>query len=229
PIKPAMTHFNTKVTLFLFFLMPLFSLAQPITEYQQFNGRYDFTAIGNTMNENENGSYCDLLEFSSADLNLDPGQNVVAAYLYWAGSGSLLGADLNVEINGTPVSAERTFSASNFTSEEVFYFGAFADVTDLVLAIGNDTYTFSEFVIPSDVLDNYCVGAPGNGTNFGGWSITIVYEDVSLPNNQLTIYDGLQKVFGPDPELDINLPNLNVIAVEDAKVGFLVWEGDLGI
>jgi len=211
------------LTILFFFILPSFSIAQPITEYQQFNGRYDFTAIGNTLNEAENASgYCGILTSSSADLNLLTGQTLIAAYLYWAGSGD---GDFEVVLNGVEITAERTFSAVN---GPVSYFGAFANVTSLVQLTGNGNYTLSELDLTA-IISNYCAGAPGNGTNFGGWSITVVYEDLSLPNNQLTIYDGLQKVFGPDPILNINLTNLNVVDVIGAKVGFLVWEGDAGI
>src|SRR5690606_28563722 len=88
--------------------------AQPIELYNTFFGQYDYTAIGNTMNPVENQlnainpiDYpCQILTSSSANLNLAPGQNIVAAYLYWAGSGT---GDLNVTLNGTPVVAERDF------------------------------------------------------------------------------------------------------------------------
>src|SRR5690554_2934143 len=96
--------------LLLFFLYSYTAFAQPITQYTQFNGPYDFVAIGNTLNEAENNTgYCDILTSSSADLNLDPDHTVIAAYLYWSGSGSLAQADLDVELNGTPFSAERLF------------------------------------------------------------------------------------------------------------------------
>ncbi|WP_158319128.1 hypothetical protein [Aequorivita sinensis] len=46
-----------KLILSLLFLIPLlvFSQQNPIGLFQQFNGRYDFTAIGNTLNAAENG------------------------------------------------------------------------------------------------------------------------------------------------------------------------------
>ncbi|WP_188443385.1 CARDB domain-containing protein, partial [Planktosalinus lacus] len=212
--------------LLLLFFISTVVFSQPITQYEQFNGRYDFTALGNTLNEAENaGGYCDILTSSSADLNLLPGQTVVAAYLYWAGSGD---GDFEVELNGVEINAERTFIEFDGS---VTYFGAFADVTTLVQSTGNGNYTLSELDLTA-VIGDYCQGAtgsPGNGTNFGGWSITIVFEDLALPNNQLTIYDGLQKVFSPDPILNIDLLNLNVVDVIGAKVGFLVWEGDAGL
>ncbi|MFD2433232.1 hypothetical protein ACFSO9_06520 [Mesonia maritima] len=77
----------------LFFLCFLSTIGQDLSLYNQFNGHYDYTAVGNTMNLAENetnipGQPCTILTQSSADLNLLSTQSLIAAYLYWAGSGS---------------------------------------------------------------------------------------------------------------------------------------------
>ena len=72
------------------FLAPVLSLAQAddeIRSFLQFNGNYDFTAIGNTLNPAPNP--CNILTESSADLTLESTQSIVSAHLYWAGSGSI--------------------------------------------------------------------------------------------------------------------------------------------
>ncbi|WP_218841372.1 T9SS type B sorting domain-containing protein [Winogradskyella costae] len=198
----------------------LFSIVQPffaqdVSLYQQFNGRYDYTAIGNTMNITENGSFgpCTILTSSSANLSLNSDQNVVAAYLYWAGSHT---GDFNISLNTIDITAERTFSDA-LDANRVF-FAAFADVTSIILDQGSTNYTVSNFDLTTDI-GPYC----STGTNFGGWAITIIYEDNNLPLNQLNVYDGLQSV--PD-FLDITLDNLNVLDNENAKIGFIAWEGD---
>ena len=193
-------------------------LAQDIALFQQFNGRYDYTAIGNTLNTVENGisTPCAILTSSNADLTLNANQNVIAAYLYWAGSGN---GDLDIALNGIPITADRTFSDALDTTR--VFFAAFADVTDIITAQGNTTYTISDFDLTTTILP-YC----STGTNFGGWAITIIYEDNSLPLNQLNVYDGLQSV--PD-FLSITLDNLNVLDNENAKIGFVAWEGDRSI
>ena len=74
-----------KLLLILALTFPFLALSQqdPISLFQQFNGRYDFTAIGNTLNENENNDgYCGMLSESSATLNLAPNQTLVSAHLY---------------------------------------------------------------------------------------------------------------------------------------------------
>src|SRR5690606_10618053 len=153
---------------------------QTITLYEQFNGRYDFVAIGNTMNLMENnviGAPCNILTSSSADLNLDPDQTVITAYLYWPGSGSLdppyhYPADDEVELNGIPITPDRIFEAIPDPNSQInlHFFGAFKDVTDIVQATGNGTYTLSEFDL-SPIIQTYC----NSTVNFGGWSIIVIY------------------------------------------------------
>ena len=193
--------------------IPLF--AQDVSLFQQFNGRFDYVAIGNTLNTTENGPFgpCVIQTSSSADLNLGVTQNIVAAYLYWAGSGS---GDFDITINGIDISAERTFSDS--LDDQRIFFAAYADVTSIVIDQGNGQYTISNFDL-IDVIAPYCP----TGTNFGGWAITIIFQNDSLPLNQLNVYDGLQSV---PSFLSITLDNLNVLDNEDARIGFVAWEGD---
>ncbi|MCA0132085.1 T9SS type B sorting domain-containing protein [Winogradskyella alexanderae] len=190
-------------------------LAQDVTLFEQFNGRYDYTAIGNTMNVFENGpnTPCIIQTSSTATLTLSPNQTVVAAYLYWAGSGN---GDFNITLNGNAITAERTFSDA--LDENRIFFAAFADVTAQIVSEGSTEYTVSDFDL-LDIITPYCP----TGTNFGGWAITVIFQDEGLPLNQLNVYDGLQSV---PTLLNITLDNLNVLDNEDAKIGFIAWEGD---
>lgn len=201
--------------------------AQDVSLYEQFNGHYDYTAFGNTLNVEENGQggQCFILTSSSANLQLQPNQEVIAAYLYWAGSGP---GDFDVSFNQTPITAERNFNLiySNGGVDYV-YFSAFADITQQIKNTGNGNYTLSDLDL-TDVIPSYC-SPPGSGTNFGGWAVTVVYEDPSLPNNQVNIFDGLESVSRNNQVLEITLNNLMVIDTQGAKIGFLAWEGDRGI
>ena len=194
--------------------------AQDIALFQQFNGKYDFTAIGNTLNLEENGLQvpCLILTSSSATLTLTSDQTVAAAYLYWAGSGD---GDFEVTLNDIPLTAERTFSN---TINGNNYFAAYRNVTTLVQNIGNGTYTLSDLDL-TEVIPGFCP----NSTNFGGWSIVIIYQGPDLPFNQLNVYDGLQNVHAGNQNLSFQLTNLNVVDNQGAKIGFLAWEGDSGI
>lgn len=192
--------------------------AQDVNLYRQFNGRFDYTAIGNTMNTSENGplASCEILTASSANLNLSNNQTIVAAYLYWAGSGP---GDFEVTLNDIPITAERTFS--NSLDANRIFFAAFAEVTQLISDTGNGNYTLSDLDL-TEAIAPYCP----TGTNFAGWSVIIIYEDNSLPLNQVNVYDGLQSV---PTSLTITLDNLNVLDTEGAKIGFLAWEGDAAL
>lgn len=208
----------------LFGTILLFSstiFGQDISLFQQFNGRYDFVFVGNTLNPIENSfqSTVSVLTTSSANLSLNPNDVVEKAYLYWAGCGT---GDFDVKLNGQTLTPERTFSIQRVASNLVFdYFSAFKDITAQVQATGNGTYTISDLNV-SNFIDFHAQ----RSTNFAGWALIIVYKNPNLPLNQLNVYDGMQAV--PD-EINITLNSLNVIDNVDAKIGFLAWEGDSGI
>ena len=195
--------------------------SQDIILYQQFNGRYDFTFIGNTMNTAENNSTINLVTgtSSSATLSLNPTDEIEKAYLYWAGSGD---GDFEVNLNSDTIIPDRTFAFTRtFGFDTYTYFSAFKDVTSQIQNSGNGNYTLSNLDIsPFEVLHSQ------RRTNFAGWAILIIYKNDALPLNQINVYDGLEGV--PD-ELSITLDVLNVIDNNNSKVGFLAWEGDSGL
>lgn len=212
-------EFYYLLLVFIFISRPI--MGQNITLYQQFNGRYDFVFCGNTLNPLENSFQTtpEVLTTSSSNLTLNPNDEVEKAYLYWAGSGT---GDFDVQLNGQNITAERTFSHQRIVSGNVFnYFSAFSEVTSLVQTTGNGLYTLSELDVSAFIEQHFT-----RKTNFAGWAIIVVYKNNALPLNQLNIYDGLQAV--PN-EIDVTLNSLNVIDNQDAKIGFLAWEGDSGI
>ncbi|MDC7993969.1 gliding motility-associated C-terminal domain-containing protein [Altibacter sp. HG106] len=208
---------------FLFLLLLAFGCvghSQNFELFEKFYGNYDYLSFGNTLNLTENGvgGACDIVTSSAADFQLQTGQNLIAAYLYWGGSGS---GDLEVTLQGTTVTSERTFS---FTNNGLPFFAARADVTTILASVGNDTYTLSDLDL-TDVIDAYC----DFGLNYGGWAVTVVYEDLSLPLNEVNIFEGFDGVSEIGDPLDIILNDLNVVDNTGAKIGFLAWDGDAGI
>ena len=195
--------------------------AQEIEQFTIFAGRFDYTAIGNTLNTDENGggAPCEILTESAATLTLEPDQTVEAAYLYWAGSGT---GDFDITLNDIPLTAERTF-ADQIDDDRVFFAG-FVDVTTIVQETGSGTYTFGDLDL-TDVIPPFCP----TGTNFAGWAITVIFEDPDLPLNLVNVFDGLENVSQFNNELTIELENLNVLDNENARIGFVAWEGDAGI
>ncbi|CAM4282002.1 gliding motility-associated C-terminal domain-containing protein [Flavobacterium terrigena] len=207
---------------FLFIFQQSFS--QDIGLFNQFNGRYDFTFVGNTLNPTENSFQTlppTVFTTSDATLTLNSGDVIESAYLYWAGCGT---GDFNVKLNGTDITATRTFS--NVLDQGIVFnfFSAFADVTSQVQATGTGIYTLSDLDV-STFIDHHAQ----NSTNFAGWALIVVYKNLALPLNQLNIYDGMQVVSIVQNFLDVPLNALNVIDNVDAKIGFLAWEGDSGL
>lgn len=198
--------------------------SQNVSLYQQFNGKYDFTFIGNTLNSGENNlndTLCEalILPSSSATLNLNSNDTILKAYLYWAGSGT---GDTNVTLNNIALVADNITINTRVTNLYTLpYFCAFKDITSLIQNSGNTTYTLSNLDILPALTEN--IGFCDTSTHFSGWAILIVYENNNLPINQINIYNGLQSV---PTDLTINLNSLNVIDTNDAKVGFIAWEGD---
>jgi len=219
-------RFIKNLLLVLLFVIPSLSSGQEIELFQQFNGRYDYLSFGNTLNLEENGGgvTCDILTESSALFALDADQTIVAAYLYWAGSGT---GDFEVTFSGTNIIAERTFSYTLPVSGSV-YFGASAEITNILTNNGNGNYLLSDLDL-QEAIQPFCVINGGNATNFGGWAVTVVYQDDDLPLNQVNLFDGFEAVSASNTQLDIELNNLNVLDNIGAKLGFLAWEGDLGI
>lgn len=205
-----------KILSTLLFLCFYTCYSQPIALYKQFAGSYDFTMIGNTLNtaENNTNPTCVIQTQSAANLNLNANQTVVAAYLYWSGTYLQNNSiDLDVTLNGTSISAQRTFYRPigvnlNYT------LSAFADVTNLVQTTGNGIYTFSDFGVSMNC----------STSGYAGWAIIIVYEEALLSGRTVNIYDGFEDF--SEKAITINLNKMNLTNNKDAKLGFLVWEGD---
>lgn len=214
-----MRTIQTTIYCFFIWLTTTICFSQDVALYQQFNGRYDFTVVGNTLNplENNPNTFCYILENSSASLNLQPTDVIEKAFLYWSGSGT---GDFEIKINNQVVNSERNFP---IFKNNLDYFSAFSDITSLVQNTGNGLYTFSDLQLPVlSTNPGYCQ----NRTNFGGWAILIVFSNENLPLNQLNVYDGLQAVSQTQNTLTLQLSDLNVVDNAGAKVGFIAWEGD---
>ncbi|MFD2550301.1 gliding motility-associated C-terminal domain-containing protein [Bizionia sediminis] len=203
--------------------------SQEMALFQQYSGRVDYLAIGNTLNPFENNldrSFCEILTESAAELTLNPDWNIVAAYLYWAGSG--LG-DTNVRLNNSLLTAEDTYQVTynDPTYGPLTYFSSYVNITDFLQTNGNGLYTFTDLDISETLLSNsgYC----NNRTNFAGWSIYVIYENADLPINQINLFQGLEIINRNVPEKTIVLNDVNVLDNNGAKIGFLAWEGDANL
>ncbi|MFM6935237.1 MAG: hypothetical protein ACKOXP_07315, partial [Flavobacteriales bacterium] len=197
----------------------------PLTLYQQFNGPFDYTIIGNTHNPYDNWisppQAPAMLSSSSASLNLAANQTIVGAYLIWTGIGD--GTTTTINLNGNAIIPDFVNIAYPFpTIPPSFpFFSAVKDITSYVQSFGNGLYQISNFNLSSILLYYY-----SNTIQFAGWNIIIVYSNPTLPNKQLNIYDGLQYVIGNSiNSVNIPIDNLNVTNTSGAKMTYIVFNG----
>jgi CHU_C Type IX secretion signal domain len=197
--------------------------SQNVVLKEVFNGQFDFTFIGNTLNPDEDSFMVipEIFTQSSATLNLQNNDVIEKAFLYWSGCGP---GDFNVKLNGVTIDSQRSFGL-NLPNSTLPFFGAFADVTNQVKSTGNGVYELSDLNLTNEIANYF-----PNQTNYGGWAIVIIYSNVSLPINQINVYDGFKDIpRTAGTSLNISLNSLNVIDNLGAKIGFIAWEGDQNI
>lgn len=172
---------------------PVLADAPLVTRFSD-EGNYAIVADGAGMEETPVGN-----------ITLDIPGTPVQAYLYWAGFDTQTGGvDTltftrdNDPATTTTVTADMIFGPDYWfggppPSEERHHFVYEADVTAFMLT-GTHTYTVTDF---SPILRSYGAG------------LVVVYEDPTLPLNQVVIRDGLDSFFegfpaprGPDSEVN---------------------------
>ena len=169
---------------------------------------------GTTLNYLQNGS--------AANLTLPIGSIVIYAELIWGGnyyynyvdtanpppvSQNIFSVLSNpVLFNGQPVlpdpatAQEQTFSQTSgtLTVTRGFYERS-ADVTAIVQAAGAGSYTCQQIPGLVEPVQNY-TGA----TNHAGWTLAVMYQDLSLPERTLYLYNGAQLIINTiAPTIDI--------------------------
>jgi len=199
--------------------------AQAITRFTRDTGHINFVSTGGSLrtqpNATEGGNPCLVAASSSQNLSGIPlGTTIRNAYLYWGGSGTT--NDSVVTFNGTTVNATRTFSRTvPFNSSNHGYFGDFADVTSIVAATRNGTYTLSNLTVNTG--NPWC----GNSLVAGGWSLFVIYESASERLRAINVFDGMDYFYGsaltttPD---GFRVPASNI----DGRLGVFTLDGDPG-
>lgn len=198
------------------------SVAQqvPITRFARFTGNVNFVATGGSLRtQPDTGNACAVGASSTQALSGIPaGASIMAAYLYWGGSGAAV--DANVTLNGASITANRTFQATfNNGGTNFPFFGGFADVTANVS--GNGVYTFGNLTVAT--------GAPHCGSSAvqAGWGLIAIYGSASERLRAINIFDGLQFFRGSSVTLTpdgFRIPTSNV----DGRLAVITWEGDPG-
>lgn len=193
--------------------------ATPISRYTRFTGQYNYVATGGSLRSSATDA-CALVGSNTGTLSGIPaGANIVAAYLYWGGSGTT--ADTSVTFNGNTVTAggANVFdeAVSDGTGRE--FFGGVADVTGLVT--GNGSYTFSGLTV--DNGGSYCSTA----TVVAGWSMVVIYGASSEPLRAINIFHGLQTFLASSISLvpdGFRIPSTGI----NGKFTAITWDGDPG-
>lgn len=192
----------------------------PLAFYKSFAGNVNFVGTQQTIrNKSTASDPCSVLPDTrnlSAQLSGIPSNGtVLAAYLYWAGSGS---PDYTVTFEGVARSATRQWVSS---STGLDYFAAAVDVTTDVIVKRNGNYTVTDLTVDSGLA--HC----GVQRVMGGWSLLVIYSSISQPFRVLNVYEGLQPI--QNGSVTLNVGNFEIptpIGSATGRVAHLTWEGD---
>ena len=197
--------------------------AQAITRFVRDTGKINFVTTGGTL-RNSATNTCALNATSTQTLSGIPaGTTIRNAYLYWGGSAATAATnDTSVTLNGTTVTASRTFARTWNNGTNYPFFGDFANVTSLVTAAGgNGSYTFGNLTVNT--------GAPhsGNSTCAGGWALIVIYESATERLRAINVFDGLDYFYGSSLTLNpdgFRVPAFNI----DGRMAVFTLDGDPG-
>lgn len=208
----------------------------PISLFQYFRGNYNFVGTVAVLRNNNNSDACSLVASGtnvSATLSGIPvGASIKSAQLYWAGSGTT--PDYTVTINGTSVTAppepklatdppKRQYVARAYANDATYtYFGGAADVTTIVAAKGNGTYTFGGLTV-----DNGNPWCAVQGV-VGGFALVVVYSHKDEPFRLVNMYEGFKDFQNTSMQIDLGdfkVPNPLPDNIT-GRVGHITWEGD---
>lgn len=167
---------------------------------------------------------------STADQNLPAGSTIQFAALYWGGhySGASSPANANlrnqVKFKVPGASGYQTVTASvldDGVGSNAGRYQAFADVTSLLQPLpnaGNGTYAVAD------------IQAAIGSDRYAGWSLIVAYRNPAETTKNLSIFDGLVSISGTITR-DINISGFLTppSGPLNSDVGFVTWEGDLGL
>ena len=194
-----------------------------VTLFESFAGDYNYAVIGGSLRNSPNtgpgANPCSVDATDTAALPaIPPGATIVAAYLYWGGSGGT--PDNQVTLNGNGVFADRTFTDTFVLGTTYNFFGGFADVTALVNPVTGANFTFGGLTVAT--------GAPYCAVQavVGAWSLLVVYESVPTePLRVINVFDGFQIFRGGS--ITLTATNFVVPATPEGRRTIVTWEGDV--
>ncbi|MER3442858.1 MAG: hypothetical protein C4333_01525 [Meiothermus sp.] len=165
---------------------------------------------------------------SAATLQLPSGAQVLFAGLYWgarAASNNNTRNTISVKPPGRSsyqsVSGSLLGTITAQGTNTTRPYSAFADLTSLVQASGSGTYWVGGITAAT--------GNDGLGF-YAGWSLVVVYRDITQPLRNLVVYDGLATVSsGNNVTITPSGFLTPAVGAVQASLGAVVFEGDAGI
>ena len=182
----------------------------PVILFQTYAGNISYRAFGASLRTSNNGAgSCNAVDFASATLTLPdenpavppfvgevgPDSTVLAAWLYWFGSGDLTAIDFGSVFNEVTL-VDPSATSTVITGDELFivenvgngnnldFFAAYKDVTPLVT--GNGTYTVQN--LDADFGTPWSI----TGACAGGWSMIVIYENDFEQLRVINLFHGFQ-------------------------------------
>lgn len=167
---------------------------------------------------------------STANQSLPAGSTILYAALYWGGHYSNASSPADparrnqVRFKVPGATNYQTITADTLddgTGGNNGRYQAFADVTSIVQALpnaGNGTYAVGN------------VQAAIGSDRYAGWSLIVAYKNPAETIKNMSIFDGLVSISGTTTR-NINISGFLTppSGPLNAEVGFVAWEGDLGI
>ncbi len=170
---------------------------------------------------------------TTSNLSLPSCSNVLFAGLYWGTGQGASGSNTawitgenncKLKLPGASVYTNITSSQTDYWNNTLIAgfahtgFQCFANITSLVNATNpNGTYTVADVVSPAGI---------GNG--YGGWTIVIAYANPTLPNQNLSVFDGCVSIKNGSAGVDVPItgfltPPTGPVSCE---LGAVVYDGD---
>jgi uncharacterized repeat protein (TIGR01451 family) len=153
---------------------------------------------------------------STAVLRLTPNAEVEYAELIWGGSTNAgLSSVLNNPIDFTTPNGIQFISPDPVTSQNGSYYVRSADVTGLVKAAGDGTYT---------------VGKVPASLTAVGWTLAVIYKDSTLPSRNITFFVSNTLIQNGAPQ-SVTLTDFGTPATGPVNARLLVtaFQGDTGL
>ncbi|MFS1513372.1 DUF11 domain-containing protein [Chengkuizengella sp. SCS-71B] len=181
------------------------------------------------------------LNSSAAILVIPAGSTVLYAELIWGGNYLSRNEDLTTLINNNVILTAPNGSMSSITPDPVtaneptfpgnpppktlgFYMRS-SNVTNIIQMHGAGEYSVGQVTGLTDRLNNST-----DSTNHAGWTLAVIYQNLSLPFRNMTLFVGAQGVVNimTNPIIDVNVAGFSTPSAGaiSARVLISAGEGD---